>query len=399
MNDIDFDELDKAVNSIVSKKSGAPSSQPSSSQPVESSQPTPAPQSAAPADPSDQLEVKTTSPNPAASTHVHVTPSVTPGRRGGRIAAPKPTTGAARGSFIDIMAPKPAAKPSRTGQTIQPVNPQPIKPETPMTEEPKTPEPPKETIKFTPPESAKLAEEKPKAEKSDDAWPDPLDFHDQDKTADPGNESITELEEPAKKTEPVPASPFIEGAKVEKRPLGAFTQYVAAAGKFSKKPDPAPEEPEKATSSEPTLEPSEDLSEMPDNNIKATPLPDELSPDVVAVEADEKRATATEQPAEDDTDQAPETEVVTEHEQPTRQQLHDTAMLSIPKQYKTAEKPTDSATRPVFDTKEYHPPLIEATAHAAHRGSIWGKLFMALLIIALLAVGGYFAFIYFIENF
>ena len=79
--------------------------------------------------------------------------------------------------------------------------------------------------------------------------------------------------------------------------------------------------------------------------------------------------------------------------------LHSAAMMSIPKQYHTEEKSADTAKRPIFDTKEYHPPLLEATNHE-HRGggSMWSKLFIALVVLVLLGVGAYFAYLYVVQQ-
>jgi hypothetical protein len=63
---------------------------------------------------------------------------------------------------------------------------------------------------------------------------------------------------------------------------------------------------------------------------------------------------------------------------------------SIPQQYHSEPAATDDAPRPVFDTDQYHQPLI--AAHSGKKSHVWVFI---LLILALLAVGGtlgYFAF-------
>ena len=326
MNDIDFDELDRAVNSLATtnKTAGSPADTQKAT-----SVPTPAPQLSKPA-----------APQPPEDTGTAI--KVTTPHRSARLAT-RPTS--ARGNFIDIVPPKPAKRPSRTGQTIQPATD--IKPEpTPEPIQPaaKEPEPAPQ-----PAPVAATPTKKPKREE----WPDPLDFH---STETKPEAKATET--PAEPPQPAP-SPFITGAKVEKRPLGG----------------PVPVSP-------------------PESNppvVVESPQPEQPKPETLAVETD-KPETPAEQIQPDPTPEP--------QPEPTTPDLHDTAMISIPSQYKVAAKPASDATRPVFDTKDYHPPLLEETAHAAHPGmNIWGKLFMAVLVIALLAVGGYLAFIYFIQNF
>jgi hypothetical protein len=74
--------------------------------------------------------------------------------------------------------------------------------------------------------------------------------------------------------------------------------------------------------------------------------------------------------------------------------MHSAAMMSIPQQYRTQDKSTDKTTRPIFDTKEYHPPLVEKAMNERRGSGMWTKLFIALVVLVLLAVGGYFVYIY-----
>jgi hypothetical protein len=229
---------------------------------------------------------------------------------------------------------------------------------------------------------AKPANEEVKAESKEaepeiemkSEYPDPIDVA--------GPMSIAE--EPAKPDEAsAPAAeasapaeaPFLPDAKVEKRPLGGFA------------PDePVPED-EGST--------QDDESQLPPE----TSLPAALQSDVVAVESDalpdplqglsigdeEKDEAHDEKPAEPEEKPEPETTepvAVPKHNEGPAQ--------SIPQQYHAEPAKADEDPRPVFDTDQYHQPLI--AAHAGKKNHVWVFI---LLVAALLAIGGtlgYFAF-------
>jgi hypothetical protein len=378
MKDLDFDELDKAVNSLVSQDrpktiaKSVPSSIPVSANtssvsinttPIEA-QPTPV-------------------PGPRA---VNVSRSISP--------APRSRLGVRPGNtkVVDIMAPKPNPRSPRVGATIKPSNS--VKPASEPVAAPAprpraVPTPTQTTPDKDPSTTEALAVIRDEIPAQTEAvtstpedtlikvptaeqWPDPLDFTDQEKSK--SQSEATSLKEPV--------SPFLPDTKVEKRPLGGFNPKVEA-----------PVE-------EPETEP-----QMTENPVVQSSVPEELKPAVLAVEADEE---ADQLVATDLTSAAPETietatlaEPVAELKEPAQpkfeQQVRDNARAAITQQYQTPEKHLDDKPRPVFDTKEYHPPLLEATAHG-HRSGIWGKLFIALLILLVLAVGGYFVFMYFVQG-
>lgn len=383
MKDLDFDELDRAVNSLVSQAKGGRAA-------------SPAPERTEPAKPEAQPErpvaVKST---PAASTAAPTSDDIVPVAQKStttapaitsptrtRLGAKRPGASPGRGSFIDIVAPKataPVPKVSRTSSVIQPVSkPDELKTEPPKSEKTPVEEPAEVAVEPpTPTEPVESVAVKPSTEEE---WPDPLDFHDDDGKV--VAEAAKSAEEPQQDKKPgTPkwqqpsesgTSPFIPGAKVEKRPLGAFAPSEAEAEK-----------------------PAE-----PASSAESADMPDELKPEVLAAESNQLADHALDEVENEP--EKPVEEEVTEPEKPAEpkaeQQVRESALQSIPQQYKTPAKEVSDAPRPVFDTKEYHPPLLEATAHSAHR-SPWGKLFIALLIVAVLAVGGYFAFIYFVQNF
>lgn len=339
MKDLDFDELDRAVNSLVGQADGtAGKSAKAESSAVQPAAPAPSAQPSQATQPPVQ-QVKLSSPPQTPSV------SAAPNHRSGRLDSMSPARPGSK-RFIDIVAPKPSLAPkiSRTGATIQPASkedsvPEPIKPTAPPADKPVEALEPIE-VAPTPKPAPKIAEE---------AWPDPLDFHQENTAAAPGD------------------SPFIPGAKVEKRPLGAFTPVNDEVPDLSQK---ELEEPARVL-----------------NEPEATEAPVAESNDAAPVD---KRVAAE----NTEESQVPETP-----EEPSGKQIHESAMMSIPQQYRTTAKPVDESPRPVFDTKEYHPPLLESTAHAAHRSNPWGKLLVVLLVVAAVAVGGYVAFMYFVQNF
>ncbi len=368
MNDFDFEELDKAVSELATKnpdEHGEPVSVPALSRPA----PTPAPRSTEegrPVPPRQSLSVESDTTRSADI-------AAQPTHHGARLNDTRPRS---RGSFMDIMPPTSRKMGARVGISIQPlsspedVTPDEQKPpETSPAHVPEQQEParqsdrpdPVQQPRFgveeapEPPETPKSPEEEVKAA-SEVAWPDPLDFHGDDDEKAPAKDE--------KFLEPSDAqSPFLAEAKVEKRPLGAFSSFR-----------PQPEQ-------------------KPVDEPEPQPVEDELTP-----EAD---GTFTEPEAPAEPPEKPPTALEAhdaEPEKPGRPDMHSAAMMSIPKQYHTEAKSTDKTVRPIFDTKEYHPPLLDATAPEHHGGSMWSKLFIALVVLVLLGVAGYFAYIYVMQH-
>lgn len=150
------------------------------------------------------------------------------------------------------------------------------------------------------------------------------------------NEEEPKLEENVATTDDAPgkpmSSPFLPDAKVEKRPLGSpvETPEIALPGQ--------PEE----------------------NKPKSPPLPQELSGDVMKVEA---TSTASEVETVGDTPKTP---------------------VSINQQY--AEQPStgDQTNGPIYDTANYH----KAVAHPAKKKSGWSWVIWIVVLLILGAAGG-----------
>lgn len=369
MKDLDFEELDKAVNSLVAQDKAKTT-------------PHAASDLSAPMPDSNNQPLRTSNimtPKPVLQPRAvsrSKTISVTHGNRLGQSSNTR---------VVDIMAPKKSNKlPSRTAPSIKPPETS-VEPPTPVIDVKKAPTPIQSTPEAKENSEAlavirdELPAQAPEAEtpKVDEnllktptaeQWPDPLDFSEGPTTTLPKAESS----ESRQKTET--SSPFLPDAKVEKRPLGAFTSNTTNI------------EPTPTTSPETPL----------DGSLSPAEVPEELAPAVLAAEASEPPADV---PIEEPPKEAmpePEEQPMTTQPQ-VEQQMRSNARAAIPRQYPIPEKSVDNTTRPVFDTKEYHPPLLEATAHG-HRSSIWGRLFIVLLILVVLVVGGYFAFMYFVQS-
>jgi hypothetical protein len=198
-------------------------------------------------------------------------------------------------------------------------------------------------------------------------YPDPIDVAGPLSIAE---EPTPEASEPAAddKPEPSPAeAPFLPDAKVEKRPLGGFS------------PDEMPEEPE--------AKPEADESQLPPE----AGLPAALQSDVVAVESDVLPDMLPGQADEEFNDSDKQGKPSKEsHAAKPAATANEGTPQSIPQQYHSAPATADEDPRPVFDTDQYHQPLLPA--HSGKKSHVWTFI---LLILALLAVGGtlgYFAF-------
>lgn len=263
MKELDFDELDKAVNSLMGDT-------PQTDEP-ETNGPNVTTTTTNPVEPSSEGSEIT--PPPTDATIEEVTSPALPSpasRRGGR--------------FMDVVHPSSDMKTtgmgvsSREGISITP--PSADVPSMPSTEENTTASAEEVT---TPAEDAA-------ATSSSSEWPDPIALH-EEKQADEAEEPAPDVSSPAPQT-----SPFLTDAKVEKRPLGggqALDQAIAnELGKVDSEQSneatptvvsqsdslPAQETPTEAPAQESTPQ----LLTTPEEK---TPLPAELDSDLVAIEA------------------------------------------------------------------------------------------------------------------
>jgi hypothetical protein len=366
MKDLDFDELDQAVSSVLGKDQDTSKDEPAPKAADKSSDDAKAAEPTAVAIKPEPIVEKPADPTPA------VAPAVSPAqkRRGQFLdmvhpsadmrSRSTPSSGSSRPKLAPVsnnVVPdepaKPAAKPVETPAVAVSTTPEPA-----LT----IPEPEKATPE--PADSVKAEDAKPADSAKDITWPDPLDVMS-------SSDSKTD-EEPETEKSPEPTAtpsegsqtPFVTDAKVDKRPLGAFG---AAESSTPAEETPAAESGPVATDI--------DAQKPPETT------PPELQPDVVAVEAAADREFAGEGPIEQRGDD----------KQETPAQEKSGLSQSIPQQYKTPTEAPDQTPHPVFDTQEYHQPLLPATSQK--KGRSW---LVVLIIVLLLAVGaglGYFAFV------
>ena len=344
MKDIDFDELDRAVNSLMSTvPAGDAPATPAANAPIAQPAPTNPAGTAVEVSSQTQSSATTESSQP----QIQATPQA---------AAPQQAVPATRraGRFMDMVHSSSDMKardatpaPSRVGVTIAPR--QDASTEAPATES-----------------SPALTSEEPQSEakpvEAPTSMPDPLDIASSASAQELGEQSAA-APEPAIIPDPIDIgtlpgeSPFLADAKVEKRPLNAGT------------PEPAqPPFPAIDLESELSDEPKADNSDTIDDGTSqdeppAVPEVPELSSDLVAIESNEVNATqATETVdavAQTATPQAP------------------LGAASIPQQYAAQESSGDQSHAAIYDASQYPEPM----SHPAKSKSGWMWIVWVLLLL------------------
>lgn len=407
MKDLDFDELDKAVNSLMTGASGA--KQPSQDEsnvdgektlditptlatdvapsfedldkavakttgaPAVSSSPAPA--TATPAAPVAPLPAVDTTPQPVPSSD---TQAPLAARRGGR--------------FMDVVHPSsdmkkaviPPRPVSREGVMIGRTSAAPESaPDVSASDTPKVESP------------AVAAAPTPEPTASSSEWPDPLEMADFKAPTAPQmtNDNLAadllaeadkaEHEDKTDGSTPPLTSPFLSGTKVEKRPLGsAAPAYVEDA---------------------PTVEKEDKTVDDPDAQLPASPndtpvqLPEELQGDLMAIEADTHMGvpktdeshpvapveTLPEEKTEPEPVVAKEEKLKEKASESTSERTVPTGPVSIPQQYREEPSTTDQKAGTIYDTDSYHKPL----AHPAKKKPGWTWV-IAIIVILIVGAGG-----------
>jgi hypothetical protein len=409
MKDLDFDELDRAVNSLMKD---APATEPTPKLTDEQTvtisptlkgddKPSLANLSQAVSDLNGSAEAANTpAPMPTPTPVVDLQPKPSPITT----STPKQTASVAsrRGKFMDVVRPgavkpeTPVRRQSREGISIDPTRPivNDVTPPSPSpavqketaVEPPSVPDVKKEEPVAVSPIAA--ADKKSDSEPPKEDWPDPIAMAGYEESELPKN---PEAEKKPDADAPL-VSPFLPDAKVEKRPLG---------GQPSSALPPEETETEAPTDEEddtiPSMVSGTALAQLPASPAAEKPLPEELSGDVIALESD-ANTTASQpvlgatgpvmpEPKEGLKDE-PKPEVTTHA--PVMSSSTSvipavpTGAISIPQQYKEEPSSGDKSTGSIYDTDTYHQPL----AHPGKKKSGWMWVIWIILILILGAGAG-----------
>jgi hypothetical protein len=380
MKELDFDELDRAVNTLMGNVTSTvePAKQDDTrvltiTETLTDDRP--------PVFPVGQVTAPTqpvTAPEPVA---VRVSQSATQER-------PAPLAARRGGRFMDVVPPSSASrKPtpsqgvSRQGVSLTPLD--------TVSDKQESPSSVKDESLNTPPTLTVEPSDNAVIDRDTSEWPDPLEFN-QPSEADDTPAIDTPTSEERDATEPL-SSPFLADAKVEKRPLGAPMPELYS-----------PQQPEEAAASvEAEVTPEPTASESVDQPVEVE-LPEELRGDLMAIESNisnEQAAVPQDSPA------AP----VAQTTRPTREpEMPKTVVASaaaapavslpagggsIPQQYREEPSTSDQTTGSIYDTASYHQPL----EHPAKKKTGWLWVIWVLVLLVLGAGGGALAYLYLLQ--
>ncbi|PLS80986.1 hypothetical protein CYG49_03595, partial [Candidatus Saccharibacteria bacterium] len=203
---------------------------------------------------------------------------------------------------------------------------------------------------------------------------------------------------------------FVSDAKVEKRPLGAFNDNQSSDQPPATNQQPDEDSQQSQTDQQPVAddEPAGDSVQSVANSDNkddgetqesstTESLPPELTGDIVAVEADNESEDKEDKGDEADVPPAP---VRTQEAAPNKaaatigmSSVASVPSVSIPKQYQQAVAQKTDAANPVFDIKEYHPPIAPGAAQvepAHHKIALWVIVALILLIATIAGFGYWF---------
>jgi hypothetical protein len=186
---------------------------------------------------------------------------------------------------------------------------------------------------------------------ANNSWPDPIDYHannrdDMSNNSQPESHDDTEgddidkISDDINKTlgqtpEDPSESPFISGAKVDKRPLGAFSAESSDMANESSLVEASSDQSDRNTINEQT------------NDVDA-PLPAELQSDLLSIES-----SGSASPMDSSISSAP---TAPSTNMPVNNQLTDNG--SISKQYQEQPSSGDQNTGAIYDTDAYHKTLL-----------------------------------------
>jgi hypothetical protein len=384
MKDIDFDELDKAVNSLMSKNGRDTTNDAPEIPPVKEPG---MPLTAAPVSPG------TIRPKSEVAINPDTQPAITPSQPPKQPISSTPRSGmpASRrsGRFMDVVPKKPAPTPgggaSREGVTIAP------RPEAASSTSASLPIQPTSPMKAdeSKPQTASVETAAPKSD-----WPDPIEMHAMKQNAPASVAASPKVEdapvsspkEQENSTDQPLSSPFLPDAKVEKRPLGGATPMVpmvapehelqasvpddSEAQLPAKPSDVAPEAPEEFRG---------DLMQIESDTHMGVPKTDETHP--VKEKPGSQEPTMSDLPAQEEKDKIETASIPTETETTDKVAAEShVGRISIPQQYKEQPSSGEKESGAIYDTDTYHQPL----SHPAKKKSGW---LWVLWIVLILIVG------------
>ena len=426
MKELDFDELDRAVNSLMTNAPKTPPSPKKDTEqtltitPTIKSDDTPSLETldtkmsqitGQSLQKSEESEVS--SATDAVKTPSPITESTVPAVR-----AASPSVAARRGRFMDMVRPGAqaavAATPapvSRQGATIEPSRPivNDIIPASTSASKLDAVLPAKTEEPIVPQIHTDV---EPDTSGSGSEWPDPLDMADSSKK-DVSASSVASKSSSIFGDEPL-SSPFLPDTRVEKRPLGGVqqtaTDTVAELPASTAEDVEAPEESQDLVKKDDT-ELKDASKQLPADPVKVAddaPLPEELSGDVIALESDantiampvssEKKAVIADQLDALKSDEGTKSDVDTvipgktpstgldnkDSGEPAVQPIVPTGPISIPQQYREEPSTGDKESGAIYDTDTYHQPL----AHPKKKKSGWMWVIWIVVFLVIGAAGG-----------
>ncbi len=368
MKDIDFDELDKAVTSLMG---GIPTND-DTPRPDDGVKTLVIKTSQSIVSESPAATVSTTPAAPAApAVEPEVAPAIEiPKRAAPMSSRPAPSLATRRGGrFMDVMHPSSdmaktsPSSVSRNAGAIEPLNPS-VTPEVHPVAEP-----------------AHIADVLPAETLTETAseWPDPLDLP-QAQAQSPVADA-TERESPVVTTEsaleeqiePL-TSPFLPDAKVEKRPLGGFAADPLDLSATESAPE-APAEPQSTPTSAP---------------VEAVILPEELQGDLMAIESSQADTAA---PALQSQPREAAQPVLGPQRPVAALRPQQTGPSSIPQQYKESPSTGDTTNGAIYDTDAYHQPL----QHPVQKKPSWLWIVWIVGLLVVGAGGGALAYLFLLK--
>lgn len=378
MTDLDFDELDKAVNNLMSN--------------VDTTNRMPGLD-----DPEDKVvDISTSTTASATNAQPPVLATPAPAAQTSTVALPAvsntpPLAVKRRGQFMDFK-PSESAKVtppiSRQGKELEPsnllseestqvgtqqTNAEPVSKAAPLNTEPEVTqhlEANAESDTTTHPAASTDSEPlaTPADESNDTHQFDPLT------SSELPEEVVAEVADPARTEEPL-ASPFLPDAKVEKRPLGtpfASTDSVTELSEATEvEAHPAEVTPSDAQSDVPHTE-----------EALTTPLPAELHTDIVALESSSTNQESHESPAV-------KVEPTVEAGTVTPEPAQVPAGGSIAQQYTEQPSTGDQTTGAMYDTATYHK-AVDVIAKKKSSKMMWVVWMLVLLALGAAGGAGYF---------